>query len=432
MSAWALGWALAPAAGWAATDPGVRGGAAGAGGPIAGLTANQQAFFDAGTDVFGEIDAVPNGLGPRFNLDSCAGCHAQPAVGGTAPALNPQVAVATRAGATNVLPPFITAGGPVREARFVRKPDGSPDGGVHALFVIAGRSDAPGCHIAQEDFAAQVAAGNVIFRIPSPTFGGGLVEGISDSDILAHMNSVNATNTVGIHGHENRSGNDGTLTRFGWKAQNKSLLIFAGEAYNVEQGVTNELFPNERDETPACQLNGLPESPTNFDATDVTGISSDAVQFQNFMRFLAPPAPAPNSFAPGIPDGRNKFNSIGCALCHTPSFTTGSNSVAALSHRPVNLFSDLVVHHMGPGLADGVSQGSAAGDEFRTAPLWGLGQRIFFLHDGRTTDLVQAIQAHKSLAANGYPDSEANAVVDAFNALNNAQQQHLLNFLRSL
>ncbi len=108
------------------------------------------------------------------------------------------------------------------------------------------------------------------------------------------------------------------------------------------------------------------------------------------------------------------------------------NSVAALSQQPVNLFSDLLVHHMGPGLADGVTQGSAGPDEFRTAPLWGLGQRLFFLHDGRTTDLVQAIQAHKSLAAGGYPDSEANAVIDAFNALPAAQQQHLLNFLRSL
>ncbi len=92
----------------------------------------------------------------------------------------------------------------------------------------------------------------------------------------------------------------------------------------------------------------------------------------------------------------------------------------------VNLYSDLAVHGMGQGLADGITQGSAQGDEFRTAPLWGLGQRIFFLHDGRTSDLMQAIQAHSS------QNSEANSVIQMFNALRNSDQQDLLNFLRSL
>ena len=128
-----------------ARDPGVRGGAAGAGGPIAGLTKNELAFFDAGKDDFEEEEAVADGLGPTMNLDSCGGCHLQPAIGGTSPAVNPQVAFATKNGATNTVPSFITRNGPVREARFVRNADGTPDGGVHALFTIAGRSDAPGC-----------------------------------------------------------------------------------------------------------------------------------------------------------------------------------------------------------------------------------------------------------------------------------------------
>src|SRR5262249_25276221 len=148
------------------TDPGVRGGAPGAGGALPGLSDLERQYFEVSKEVFQEVDAAPDGLGPRFNLDSCSGCHSQPAVGGTSPATNPQVGVATLMGAKNVVPSFITANGPVREARFVRNPDGSPDGGVHALFVITGRSDAPGCSIAQENFAAALARNNVVFRIP--------------------------------------------------------------------------------------------------------------------------------------------------------------------------------------------------------------------------------------------------------------------------
>jgi CxxC motif-containing protein (DUF1111 family) len=423
---------------FAATDPGVRGGPPGAGGPISGLTGKEGKFFDAGLGAFQEIDSVSgtlpgtgSGLGPLFNSDSCASCHAQPAVGGTSPFVNPQVAVATKAGATNVVPFFITIDGPVREARFKRNPDGSRDGGVHDLYTITGRSDAPGCTIAQPNFNAAFAANNLIFRIPTPTFGAGLIETILDSTIIANKNSnLAAKQALGISGHENREGNAGTITRIGWKAQNKSLEIFAGEAYNVEQGVTNELFQNERDETPTCLFNGIPEDHTNFDLTQPQRVPSDVVAFAVFMRFLAPPTPAPDT--PSTLSGRALFNQIGCALCHTPSLTTGLSSSTALSNQQANLFSDLLVHHMGPGLADDIVQGNAGPDEFRTAPLWGLGQRIFFLHDGRTRDLVQAIQAHASPGNGQFPPSEANAVIANFNALSESQKQDILNFLRGL
>src|SRR6266850_2477602 len=425
-----------------ARDPGVRGGDPAAGGPIAGLSATEGAFFNTGKDEFEEVDPADEGLGPRMNLDSCGGCHAQPAVGGTSPSVNPQVAFANSLGATNGVPSFITSDGPVREARFQRSPDGTADGGVHALFTLAGRWDAPGCVLAQPDFESELARRNVIFRIPTPLFGAGLIEQIPDSVILANQ-AADATRKAAlgifgrpnfivpgntISGQPNKNGNDGTIARFGWKAQNKSLLLFSGEAYNVEMGITNELFQTERDETPTCQFATVPNGVTNTNAyTLIEGISA-IEKFAFFMRFLDAPQPSPDSpgGATSIANGRQKFVDIGCALCHTPSFKTGNSAVAALNSKPVNLFSDLLVHDMGDGLADGVSQGEAGPREFRTAPLWGLGQRIFFLHDGRTANLERAIREH---ASNG---SEANGVIANFNNLGEGRKQDILNFLRSL
>jgi CxxC motif-containing protein (DUF1111 family) len=414
-----------------AKDPGVRGDAADAGGPLSGLSAAELAFFQAGSLQFQQIDSVSgglagtdNGLGPAYNNDSCGGCHAQPAVGGSSPKLNPQVAAANRAGASNTLPSFITSNGPVREARFKSNPDGSADGGVHDLFTITGRTDAPGCQVSQPNFAAALAAGNVIFRIPTPVFGAGLIEAIPDAAILANLRqTAQARQGLGISGRPNTSGNDGTVTRFGWKAQNKSLIMFAGEAYNVEQGVTSELFPQERNTPPpSCLFNTTPESGPNPAAATAIAAQSDIETFAAFMRFLAPPV----AVTPASRGGDILFAGIGCAHCHNPSFTTGNNASPALSNKQVNLFSDLLLHNMGSGLADGISQGGAGPDEFRTAPLWGLAQRVFFLHDGRTSDLLDAIRQH---ASNG---SEANQVIEAFADLTQQQQQSILDFLRSL
>jgi CxxC motif-containing protein (DUF1111 family) len=419
-----------------ATDPGVRGGLPGAGGRIGGLTTSQKAFFAASREEFEETEGVDEGLGPSFNLDSCVGCHAQPASGGSSPAENPQVAAANRLNAGNSVPSFITLNGPVREARYKFNDDGTPDGGVHALFTIAGRDDAPGCPASQEDFEAQVANHNVIFRIPTPVFGAGLIEMIPDGAIEANrVASPGQKAFLGISGRANRNGNDGTIARFGWKAQNKSLLLFSGEAYNVEMGVSNDLFPDERGNYQDCQFAGSPNTVLNFDGPTAPEVPSAIEQFGLFMRFLAPPTPFVADTVEAnasIAAGRQTFKDAGCALCHTPSFTSGNSSVAALANKPVRLFSDLLVHNMGPWLADQVSQGGAGGDEFRSAPLWGLGQRIFFLHDGRTSDLLEAIRAHRSAGNATFGPSEANKSVDTFNALSETSKQNVLNFLRSL
>ena len=280
-----------------------------------------------------------------------------------------------------------------------------------------------------------MTAHNIIFRIPTPTFGAGLIEMIPDRAIEANRQANGSDRAAfGISGRANHNGNDGTIARFGWKAQNKSLLVFAGEAYNVEMGITNDNFQTERDENPNCQFAPGPNSVTDTDSTTPPTVISAIEQFGIFMRFLAPPTPSASM--PGgsasIAAGAQTFNDIGCALCHTPSFRTRDTTIAALANQPVNLFSDLLVHNMGPGLADDVSQGQARGDEFRSAPLWGLGKRIFFLHDGRTTDLIQAIREHRSAANATYRASEANVSVNMFGGLSEPEKQNLLNFLRSL
>src|SRR5580658_7680562 len=392
---------------FAQIDPGVRGGPADAGGPLPGLAGGDLILFDAAAIRFNEVDSVSGtiddrtntatqitgaGLGPGFNGNDCALCHAQPAVGGSSPFTNPQIRISTLDGAKNTVPAFITTNGPTREARFINNPNGTPDGGVHDLFVITGRTDATQdgttCTAAQPNFPQALAANNVIFRIPTPVFGLGLVENTpdvnltNDSALVANLQEMEGISS----GDFNHSGNDGTITRFGWKAQNKSLLMFAGEAYNVEQGVTNDLFPNERIDLGDCMFNTLPEDTVNEIA----------------------------------------FLDVGCGLCHIPFHVTGNSDYSNQSFVTYFPFSDIALHDMGTKLEDQISQGGADGFQFRSAPLWGVGQRVFFLHDGRTSNLLTAIEDHKSKG------SEANIVIDNFNLAGPIVEQQILDFLRSL
>jgi CxxC motif-containing protein (DUF1111 family) len=428
-------------------DPGPRGGDKGAGGPFEGLGNDEKTFFNEAKDVFAEVDSVSGkieegkGLGPTFNGNSCAQCHSEPEVGGSSPhptlghvrTANPQVGLATlnRApGAAQQVPPFIKPDGPIREARFISNPDGSDDGGVHDLYTIAGRTDAPGCKLPQPDFGKQLAYDNVIFRIPTAVFGLGLLEAVEEDALVANLaQNGYAKSNDGITGTFNRSGNDGTITRFGWKAQNKSLLVFAGEAYNVEQGVSNELFPNERATAPGCQFNTNPE-----DATDTTtGGAPDTTLFASFMRLSAPPTATtstPSELRGKMLFGTGADPGVGCVSCHSDTLKTGASRFTNLSNVEIHPYTDLAIHHMGTGLADHIQQGNATGDQFRTAPLWGVGKRIFFLHDGRATPanggLVTAILAHSSRG------SEAKKVIRRFTQLPASDQQAVVNFLRSL
>jgi len=453
---------------FAQTDPGVQSGNRGTGAALPSVSSNSPsgilAFFIDGQNRFQDVESVSNsptgnnGLGPRFNSTSCVSCHGQPAVGGTGAAMNPQFSFTSNGTAPrDTTPYFLTATGPTVEARFPfffnsnGTPNyNSPNGGVEDLFTVSGRSDAGTCSLPQPSFNTAGAYNNIIFRIPTPTFGAGLIENLDDSTLLSNQ-LVNNNNNLGISGSFNHNGNDGTISRFGWKAQNKSLHIFAGEAYNVEMGISNLLFTQDRPlpgedggggsgltGLPSNCLNltgtGYPEDTSNPAATPNSAVLDDVSAFANFMRSLAPPPTGSvvlngsTVSASTISAGASLFSSIGCAICHNPTVGTTqvSNFTSSLSRAPVNAYSDIAIHHMGSGLADNVSQGGAGGDQFRTAPLWGLGQRIFLLHDGRTTNLLTAIEAH---ASNG---SEATPVEDNFDGLTTTQQQQILDFLRSL
>jgi len=437
------------------------------------------------------------GLGPAFNANSCFTCHSQPAIGGTSPAKNPQLPLAHAFGATNAadLGRFLKPNGPVREVRFILDPSDTTnntlDGGVHEIFSIQGRTDAPNnCQLLQPDFDAQINNHNAIFRIPIPTFGEGLVEGVTDSDLLNNLNNFATDKTsFGVAGRLNRNGNDGTVTRFGWKAQNKSMLLFAGEASNVEMGVTDEIFQNEKVPGLGCATNGLPEDNTHVisanpgadDASTTSLVSSSIENFAVFMRINGTPGQcAFNSglnstgaakcisltdtsqptISAQIARGKLLFGTpsnggVGCVLCHSQTLTSGTSDLVGLNNRSFTPFSDFALHHMGATLADGINQGLAGPDEFRTAPLWGIGQRLFFLHDGRAVNLLEAIEAHfsdpsicfktsssESFTVHGHSfapatsgqscGSEANTSIKQFNALCAADKTDILEFLRSL
>ena len=162
---------------------------------------------------------------------------------------------------------------------------------MEELFTVSGRADAGSCVLQQPPFDEAEAANNIIFRIPIPLFGDGLIENLDDSTLLDNQ-AANLNNNFGVEGTFNHNGNDGTIARFGWKAQNKSLELFSGEAYNVEMGITNEIFTQERplpeeDQNgtglPADCLNlsggGYPEDATNFTATPARTSSPPTLPF---------------------------------------------------------------------------------------------------------------------------------------------------------
>jgi CxxC motif-containing protein (DUF1111 family) len=357
-----------------------------AGDPFPGLTPDQQAAFEEGKGEFQEEEDTRDGLGPVFNGTSCAQCHFNPAVGGDSNI------VETRFGTTdkNKFDALADLGGSLIQSHGIGKV-----GGCTVTFV--GEVVPP---------EATIVTG----RKTTPLFGLGLVDAVPDSTFENLATKSGKVNLVLDPVSGTRK-----IGKFGWKAQVSSLFVFSGDAYLNEMGITSPFFPNEQCPNGDCALiaacNPVPDPEDNGDNVQA---------FTNFMTLLAP-VPR-GTITPSVTAGEGVFTRIGCAECHVSSLTTGTSHIAALNQVTFHPYSDFLLHHMGT-LGDGIEQGKAAGDEMRTAPLWGLRFRSTFLHDARATTHSAAIEAH---------DGAAKEAADAFRHLNAADRQALLDFLGSL
>jgi CxxC motif-containing protein (DUF1111 family) len=355
-----------------------------------GLTTAQKEAFTEGAGEFQSVETPEGGLGPIFNGASCAECHTAGGIGGAS-----TVAV----------------------TRFGRTVNGKFD----AMDALGGSLlQAKAIHPAAQE-VVPASATIVAKRITTPLFGAGLIEAIPDLTI--QLNAL-VPRLDGISGRvavvtDVVSGKQ-RVGRFGWKAQQATLLAFSADAYVNEMGITSRFFPTEN--APNGNQALLAEHdhvPDIEDAVNPATGRSDIDAAADFMRFLAP-LPQRRATASSLTGG-SIFAAINCTGCHTPVMFTGANAVSALSFKPVALFSDLLLHDMGT-LGDGIEQGAAKGAEMRTAPLWGLRARTTFLHDGRATTVDAAIRAHAGEAAKSR---------SRYVALSATQRQQLLDFLNS-
>ena len=364
---------------------------------LQGLDAAQRRRFEMGRGVFATVFTPETGLGPLFNSVGCANCHEEPVVGGN--------------------------GGNDEE-------EGGEDVEIHATaFHGAGaRCDdlaAVGGQVIQKqitpaygDFLQMTAepipaaATDSGHRSTPDLFGFGLLDAVPDAVILARADPFDR-NGDGISGRPNRTA-DGRLGRFGRKAQAATLREFNGEAFVMEMGITN---PGNQTEQIVA---GFPFPPgvDPLPEPEITAEQFDAADA--FVRFLAPPARAPLGIVGA--QGALVFRKVGCASCHVPTLVTGASPVRALRYKVVPAFTDLLLHDMGPDLAD-ICLGQADPTEFRTEPLMGLRFAAAFLHDGRATTIRQAIELH---------DGEARGARNRFLRLTQFERFALLRFLKTL
>ena len=359
--------------------------------PLPGLTSQQLAAFKAGKDDFVERETPGSGLGPIFNRDSCVACHSGPAVGGASP-IN-----VTRFGKVTggVFDPLTSLGGSLLQERAI-----SPNG------------------LEKVPTSANVVAK----RQTTPLFGLGLIEAIPDAVILK---GVRTTAVDGVLGKasmvQDVASGKSLVGRFGWKAQQASLLAFAGDAYLNEMGITNRLFPAENAPNGnVTLLNQLDKVKDPEDTVDHETGKAGIDLLADYMRFLAPPPTQPVTASTAF--GAKFFLDVGCTSCHTPSMTTGPSPVSALNNKTIFLYSDLLLHDMG-SLGDGIVQGAAGAREMKTPPLWGAAASEPYLHDGRARTLDEAIRAH---------DGEGRSARDKYLKLTPDQQKLLVEFLKSI
>jgi CxxC motif-containing protein (DUF1111 family) len=343
--------------------------------PLPGLDSTDLARFQAGQALFDKVYSPEEGLGPAFNENQCSACHTSPASGGTTGF--ERVVKATRWDSTTSTCDPLTA-----------------QGGANVRTQATPRLRARG--VERETVPKDASVGRFI---PPFLFGLGLVEAITDDAILAAQDSADA-NGDGISGRVGRTA-DGRVARFGRKLEFATIRDFVETALLLEMGLTSR-------ETHRETVNGRPP-PRGADPMPEPEVGEGTVALlTEFVRLLAAPAPAvarSAAHADTIARGRLLFFEVGCVACHTPS-----------------LYSDLLLHDMGPALAD-VCGPAAASSEVRTELLMGLRHRDRFLHDGRTGDLREAILTH---------GGEGEAARTAFARLPFLGQEYLLAFLKSL
>jgi CxxC motif-containing protein (DUF1111 family) len=358
------------------------------GDPVRGLTRAERALFDRGRELAGEEFTPETGLGPLFNAPSCGECHEKPALGGSGDEVEVHVA---RLLPNGVCDPFADQGGLVIQQH-----------ATPALMAALGIDKEPTPAEAMPPAA----------RSTPGLFGFGLLDAVSNATILSFADPDDA-NHDGISGRPNRSF-DGRIGRFGRKALVPTLREFNDGAFPVEQGVTNPAVPTEE------PIGGRP-IPAGVDLApepEVDSAFTDAVDA--FVRFLAVPSSAKLDRQGKA--GRRLFVQTGCAACHVPRLTTGDSPVRALRRKTFAAFTDLLLHDMGPELAD-ICLGSASPSEFRTEPLIGLRHATQFLHGGQAKSIEQAIELH---------GGEADGARARFRALTATQREALLKYLRSL
>ncbi len=361
------------------------------GDPLSGLTLTELGLFGAGLDEFENVETADGGLGPIFNNVSCVACHSAGGTGGASAVL------VTRFGLVSggVFDPLAALGGSLLQD--------------HAINTMVAEVVPP-------------AANLVINRQSTPLFGLGLIEAIADADI---QRNVLRQPIDGIKGRaalvlDVVSGKQ-KVGRFGWKAQQATLLAFAGDAYLNEMGVTSRFFPTENSpngDTARLELYDTVLDPE--DEVDPATGKGDIDAAADFMRFLA--APPQLALTSSASAGKTLFQQINCSVCHTPVMTTAANTVGALNRKQAWLYSDLLLHDMST-LGDGVVQGAAGATEMRTAPLWGLRASAPYLHDGRAPSIDAAIRAH---------EGEARGSRDRYNRLTKTQRQQVIDFLKSI
>ena len=371
-----------------------------------------------------------DGLGPLLNAQSCSSCHIRDGRGaadGEEPGLLFRIGI-IHDGLAESEPVY---GDQIQDRAILGiEPEASvrtiyteetgtyPDGATYRLRRPVHELDG----LAYGDVSIETVLSP---RLAPPVFGAGLLEAISEDDVIAGADPEDSDGD-GISGRPNRilevTSAETSLGRFGWKANVPTVEQQVAAAFIGDIGITSPLFPEDNCTPTQVECAGA----INGGSPEITQKLFDQVVFYN--RTLAVPARR-NLDEPGVVAGASLFEEAGCVSCHQPRHETGESDIEALANQVIYPFTDLLLHDMGPDLADDRPDGEASGSEWRTPPLWGIGLtetvngNLNFLHDGRARSLEEAILWH---------GGEAEESKKAFIGLSSGQRTELIEFLESL